>query len=150
MKIPRSCICMGSPKQECPRWGKSCPILLLTNLRPWNFGPTSVRASIYLHDTMSHAVAWISSCGCMLSIHVFACGIVMYSLDCGHLSTWCHASTWHVACNWNTLSQWTFCQSIKGIHKIDNFPKQWHFLVSAWHWLPCDDIDALTVHIACE
>ncbi len=74
----------------------------------------SVRASICLHDTMSQAVTWISSCDCMLRIHVFGCWIVMYSHDCGHL-------------------------------KIDNFSKKWHFHVSAWHWLPCDRIDALTV-----
>ncbi len=35
--------------------------------------PVLVRVSIYLHDTMSHAIARISSCGCMLRIHVVAC-----------------------------------------------------------------------------
>ncbi len=49
---------------------------------------------------MSHVVTWISSCGCMLIIHVFACWVVMtlYWHDCGHLSTWRHGSTCHVAC----------------------------------------------------
>ncbi len=48
-----------------------------------------------LHNTKSHLVAWISSCGWM---HVFVCWVVMYSHDCGHLSPWHHASTCQVAC----------------------------------------------------
>ncbi len=85
-------------------WTFTCYIIFSQTkgdfLRSWNWNGVNrtVMASVYLHDTMSHAVAWIRSCGWMLSIHVIACWIVMYSHDCGHLSTWHHASTCNVAC----------------------------------------------------
>ena len=86
----------------------------------------TVRASIYLHDTMSHAITWISSCDCMLRIHVFACRIVMYSHDCGHLCAWHHASTCHVACINMTKDACIYMTSTI-FHRNCNFPVFVHF-----------------------
>ncbi len=78
----------------------------------WN----PVRASIYLHDTTSHVVAWISSCGCILNVHVFAC--------------------------W---SQWTLCQPIlKRKNENWQFSPKKSFPCECMNWLPCQYIDALT------
>ncbi len=62
-----------------------------------------------------------------------------------HVFTWqkMHVFTWHQQF-FTEWSQWTFCQSIKGKQKIEIFSKKWHFHASAWHWLQCDHIDALT------
>ncbi len=53
-----------------------------------NYIKTTVRESIYSHDTIGHVITWICSCGCVLSIHVYAWWVFMYSHDCDHLSTW--------------------------------------------------------------
>ena len=79
-------------------------------------------------------------CICMLNSHVLTwLWSSMYVTSCIHMSCCMYSHD-----NWNKWSQWTFCQPIKGKQKIDNFSKKWHFHVSAWHWPPCDHIDALT------
>ena len=50
-------------------------------------GTGTVRTFIYSYGTMRPLLAWICSCSCMQSIHLFTYIVVMYLHDFGYLST---------------------------------------------------------------
>ncbi len=62
-----------------------------------------------------------------------------------NLFMWLHAENPCICMlNSHDLSGHSVSQ-LKGNRKLNFFSKKWHFHASAWHWLPCDHLDTLTV-----
>ena len=65
--------------------------------------------------------------------------VVIYLHDVMHPHVMLHLFTWQKM----HVFTWSVSQ-LKENRKLTIFQKKWHFHVSAWHWLSCDHIDALT------